>query len=151
VYIELLYINKTNYSAKTQNIANVRIWRKTKTSATVRAWAIFPWGTAKLTLYMEYQKLSWGKQKKAPLLHPRVRSQFWSSCVCQQLVTVKSIRRMGSKCGQFERINMPTGESYLFLKIWVCVLTSVHHFHSVECLFEHTSIQCMLFHVCNYR
>jgi len=88
------------------------------------------------------------KQEKAPLLHPRVRSQFSSSCVCQQLVTVQSIRRMGSKCGQFERINMPTGESSLFLKIWVCVLTSVHHFHSVECLFDihfHTmyAISCL--------
>jgi hypothetical protein len=55
VYIELLYIYKTTHSVKTQNIANVRIWRKTKTSVTVRAWAIFPWGIANLTLYIEWE------------------------------------------------------------------------------------------------
>jgi hypothetical protein len=148
VYIELLYIHKTTHSVKTQNIANVRIWRKTKTSVTIRAWAIFPWGIANLTLYIEYEKPSWGKQEQAPLLHPRVRSQLSSRCVCQQLVTVQSIRWMGSKHAQFGRINMPTGESSPFLKIRVCVLTSVRHFHSMECLFDihfHTmyAISCL--------
>lgn len=51
VYIELLYIYKTNHSVKTENVADVRIRRKTKTSATVRARVVFPWGIAKLTLH----------------------------------------------------------------------------------------------------
>jgi len=37
VYIELLYIHKTNHSVKTQNIANVKIWRETTTNVTIRA------------------------------------------------------------------------------------------------------------------
>jgi len=71
VYIELLYIHKTNHSVKTQNIANVKIWRETTTNVTIRAWAILPWGIAKLTLYTEYEKPSSGKQEQAPLLHPK--------------------------------------------------------------------------------
>jgi hypothetical protein len=109
-----------------------------------------PLGNSQTTLYIEYEKLSWEKQEQAPLLHPRVRSQFSSSCVYKQLVTIQSIRRMGSKHGQFERINMPTGQSSLSKYEFVFLHQYIIFIPWNACL-TYTPIQCMQFHVCNYR